>query len=472
MADQNNQIEKIQIEAEPIDAEYRVEISDDHLRAYISVTTPENGGQEVTLSNLYQALKDEGVVYGLKEQELKRIALGRIYERKMLVAEGVPAQNGKDGEIIERFVLGATGVPKINVDGSVDYKQLNLIHNVTKGQVLCEIIPPTDGVKGMTVKGQEIMPARGRDARPPTGRNVLLTEDGTKVYAAIDGNLTRHGSSLDVDDTFTVNGDVDNSIGNIDFIGNVVVKGDVKSGFSIKAGGSIRVNGIVEAATLHAEKEITLSGANGQGGGRIYSGSDLTANFLENVIIEAKGSVTANSIMYCHIKCGGTLELKGRNACIIGGTYIVALDVIAKMIGSPSHARTELTLGSATTLVDETNAISLKLRQIENDIVKLSQAIAFLTAKDASTLPKDKLKLLEQVKYNHEHLLLEKEKLAKRYEALTEELTKPNTSKIICKGTIYTGTRITIGSSSVQLTEDKNNALVYYSDNDIVFGTA
>lgn len=472
MAEQNEQNQQVIVEAVPVNAQYRVEISDDHLRAYISVTTPENGGQEVSLAGIYQALKDAGVVYGLKDQELKRIAFGKIYERKIIVAEGLPAQNGKDGEIIDRYIIGARGIPKINVDGSVDYKELNLINNVTKGQVLCEIVPPTEGTKGITVKGQDISPARGREPKPPVGKNTLLTDDGLKVYAGIDGNLTKRASAFEVDDTFIVNENVDNSTGNINFIGNLVVKGDVKSGFSIKAGGTIRVNGTVEAASLSAEKGITLIGANGQGAGRIYTGGDLTANFLENVIVEAKGSVTANSIMYCNIKCGGTLELKGRNACIIGGSYVVALDVIAKMIGSSSHARTEITLGSATTLVEEINSIGYRLKQIESDILKLSQAIAFLSSKDANTLSQDKLKLLEQASYNKQVLALEKEKLSKRYEVMIEELENPNTSKIICKGTIYRGTRIIIGSSSVQLTENQDNTMVYYSDNEIVFGTA
>ncbi len=388
------------------------------------------------------------------------------------MAEGLSAQSGKDGEIIERYVIGARGIPKLNVDGSVDYKELNLINNVTKGQILCEIVPPTEGTKGMTVKGQDIVPARGREPKPPVGKNALLTDDGLKVYAGIDGNLTKRVGSFEVDDTFTVSENVDNATGNINFIGNLVVKGDVKSGFSIKAGGTIRVNGIVEAATLWAEKGITLMGANGQAAGRIHTGGDLTANFLENVIVEAKGSVTANSIMYCNIKCGGTLELKGRNACIIGGSYVVALDVIAKAIGSSSHARTEITLGSSTTLVEDINSIGYRLKQIESDIFKLSQAIAFLSSKDANTLSQDKLKLLEQASYNKQMLSLEKEKLTKRYEVMTEELENPNTSKIICKGTIYTGTRIIMGSSCVQLTENQDNTMVYYSDNEIVFGTA
>ncbi len=69
-------------------------------------------------------------------------------------------------------------------------------------------------------------------------------------------------------------------------------------------------------------------------------------------------------------------------------------------------------------------------------------------------------------------ITLEKEKLQVKYSAMEEELHKPNTSKIICKGTIYAGTRITMGTSSVQVAEDRDNALVYLSDSEIIFGVA
>ncbi len=457
---------------EPVDAQYRVEISDDHLRAYVSVLGPEHEGQDVTLPELLNAVKEAGVVFGLKEQELQRIAYGRVYDRKLLIAEGFSADNGKDGEIVNRYALGSQGIPKHNSDGTVEFKELGLIHNVTKGQVLCDIIPPTEGTKGMTVLGQEIPPIPGKDARPSIGKNVFVNDTNTEIYAGITGNLYERNKIMEIDDTFTVSGDVDNSVGNIDFVGNVVVKGDVKSGFSITSGGVVRVNGIVEAATIKAEKDVTIAGMNGQGGGLIQCGGTLNANFIENATLQVKGSIYSNSIMYCNVKCGGTLEMKGKNGCIVGGTYVVASDVIARTVGSPSHARTDFTLGSSTTLVEEMALISERLNKIDSDCHKLKQAIEYLNSKDKSTLSKDKLKVLDQAAYNRSVLMMEREKLLKTYYNMEQELASPNSCKIICKGTIYTGTRIAMGNLSVQVTMDRDNVMVYATESEIVFGAA
>ncbi len=456
----------------PLDAQCRVELSADLLNAYVTVMGPENGGADITVPAVVQSLKDNGVVYGLKLDEIQKIIFRRAYEQKILVAIGLPAVNGKDGELINRFVFGKQGVPKMNIDGSVNYKELNLIYNVQQGQVLCDIVPPTDGTKGMTVTGQNIMPARGRDARLPLGKNILVNQQNTELYAGASGNLVERHNVLEIDDTFVVNGDVDNSIGNIDFVGNVLVKGDVKSGFSIHAQGSVKVNGVVEAALIQARGDIALMGMNGKGGGKLLTEGSLTASFIENAVVETKGSITANAIMYCTVRCGGTMELKGRNGSLVGGNYVIAKDLLARIIGSDSHVSTDITLGTSTTLVYDMDVIYKRLQQIESDDMKLTQVIDYLNSKDKNLLSKDKLKILDQAVYNKSVIALEKEKLQLKYSAMEEEFHQPNTSKIVCKGTIYTGTRITMGSVSVQVTESRDNTLIYLSDNEIVFGVA
>ncbi|SDN19466.1 DUF342 domain-containing protein [Acetanaerobacterium elongatum] len=459
-------------EKKPQDAECRVELSNDLLQAFVSVLAPEDGGLDITIPVIMQALKDNNVVYGIKLDVIQKIVIQKLYEKKILVAEGVPAQNGKNGEITNRFVFGKKGIPKYNVDGSVNFKELNLIYNVQKDQVLCDIIAPTDGVDGMTVTGQNIASVRGRDARLPLGKNVLVNPQNTEIIAGISGNLVERHNVLEIDDTFVVDGDVDNAIGNIDFVGNVFVKGDVKSGFSVNALGNIKVNGIVEAATVKARGDITILGMNGAGGGRLTAEGNLIASFLENANIEVNGSISANSVMYCKIRCGGNLELKGKNGSMVGGRYVVAKDLTARSIGSPSHIITDITLGSSTTLVSEMDTIFRRLQQLQNDELKLAQIIVFLSSKDKTMLSQDKLKLLDQAVYNKSVITLEKEKLQVKYSVMEEELHQPNVSKIICKGTIYAGTRITMGTSSVQVTEDRDNALVYLSDSEIIFGVA
>lgn len=459
-------------EVKPLDAQCRVELSPDLLQAYVTVLAPENGGLDISVPAIMQVLNDNRVVYGVKHDDIQNICRHKLYEKKILIAEGVPAQNGKDGELINRFAFGKKGIPKANPDGSVNFKELNLIYNVQKNQVLCDIVAPTDGVKGMTITGQAIAPVRGREVRLPIGRNVLVNQQNTEIIAGISGNLVERHNVLEIDDTFVVDGDIDNSTGNIDFVGNILIKGDVKTGFSVSALGNIKINGVVEAAFVKTSGDLTLMGMNGRGGGRLIAEGNLSASFLENANVDVKGSVAANAVMYCNIRCGGCMELRGKNGSMLGGSYVIAKDLQARSIGSSSHIATDITLGASTTLVSEMDTIYRRLQQLQTDEFKLTQIIDFLNSKDKALLSQDKLKLLDQAVYNKSVLSMEKEKLQERYNEMEEELHQPNTSKIICKGTIYAGTRITMGVSSVQVTEDRNNTLVYLSDSEIIFGVA
>ena len=457
----------------PIDAECRVEVSSDHLHAYLMILPPMFDGADITVPSVMRALREAGVVYGVKLTDVQYMVSEKKYNSKYEIALGTPPVKGEDGTITNRFVFGRRGIPQVNIDGSVNHQELNLIYNVTQGDILCDINPPTDGIKGMAVTGEELAALPGRNARLPIGKNVLVNEDETQLYAGISGNLLERHNNLEIDDVFTVMGDVDNSVGNLNFIGSIVVRGDVKSGFSIQADGDIRVSGMVEGAYVKSKSNILVScGINGHGTGKVEAGGNLKTSFIENAIVYAAGNIYADSIMYCNLKCDGSLELSGKRASVIGGEYIVTQNLLARNIGSPSRVTTDITLGASIGLVEQQEVTKRRLAQIDDDILRLSQAIAYLGSKDQSTLPKAKLDLLATATVQKEELARERIRIVSTMEEIDSQLAQPNISQITCKGTIYAGTRITIKSSSVILTEDRVSTTVFYADNDIVFGLA
>ncbi|MFO7820027.1 MAG: FapA family protein, partial [Halanaerobacter sp.] len=64
-----------------------------------------------------------------------------------------------------------------------------------------------------------------------------------------------------ISETYVIEGNVDNRVGNIDFDGNVIVKGDVKENFKIRARGKIEVAGNVNQALLEANDGIIVHGS-------------------------------------------------------------------------------------------------------------------------------------------------------------------------------------------------------------------
>lgn len=124
----------------------------------------------------------------------------------------------------------------------VDYSNLDFIHNIEKGRPICRIFPPVEGRPGKTVLGKEIPPNPVKPAAVPKGRNTELSEDGRTLIAASPGHVEFTGRSFQVKPVMEVPGNVDFSVGNINFLGDVHIHGDVLSGFTVRAMGNIVVD--------------------------------------------------------------------------------------------------------------------------------------------------------------------------------------------------------------------------------------
>ena len=103
-----------------------------------------------------QALAENGVVFGIDDSALFQLG-STPSEEPVRVAHGTPPQPGADGKITYYF---RTNIPdggrplETEEGGRVDHRELGLIENVTKGQVLAIKTPPTMGLPGKSVKGE------------------------------------------------------------------------------------------------------------------------------------------------------------------------------------------------------------------------------------------------------------------------------------------------------------------------------
>ena len=140
----------------------------------------------------------------------------------------------------------------------MDFKNLNIVNQVEQGTAICEIIQPEDPVTGMNIYGNEIPGKPGSMPAIPNGDNTYLSEDGTKLIAAITGNLTFSNNRFSVRQQFDVPENVDASTGNIEFAGDVIIRGSVLEGYTVKAGGNVTVYGMVEGAQISAGGNVQL----------------------------------------------------------------------------------------------------------------------------------------------------------------------------------------------------------------------
>ncbi|HCP14533.1 MAG TPA: hypothetical protein DIT32_01920, partial [Peptococcaceae bacterium] len=212
---------------EPVDAKVEIYVDHDKMTAYARVFPPENNGADIHREMILKALTTENIIYGIDPIQLDAMVERKPYMEKIPVAFGRPPVDGKDGEIIDCFEREKSLKFAEKINGGIDFKTLNIITAVDAGTVICTITEPMPSLPGTDVYGAEAIGREGKSVYIPQGVNTILSSDGLKLLAGETGNLVFRNNKFTIDPVFEVRGNVDNSIGNIDFPGDVTVLGDV-----------------------------------------------------------------------------------------------------------------------------------------------------------------------------------------------------------------------------------------------------
>lgn len=453
----------------PVAAAVRVSVSSDLMQAGMIIDPPKYQGADATAQMIDDALKNAKVTYGIDVQLLQKIKANPQHSRDYTIARGVAPLNGTDGSIKYLFNTNTESHPKVREDGTVDYRDLGIVVNVKNGQVLADIKLPTKGVEGMSVTGKKLPPTPGKAVASPVGRNTALSDDGTKLFATIDGHVTLNGTRINVVDTFIVSGDVDTSTGNIKSVSNVSIIGNVLEGFTIDAAGNVDIGGNVEGGSVKAGGTVTVHrGIVGMGHSKIECKGDLKSTFLENCDVTCGGSVKTESIMNSNVKCAGKLELIGTRAKIMGGRFVVGDDVIANSIGSPSNLYTELILGADPSIMTRYALLAKEKVQLAEQIEKLKQIIDLLGKyQQAGKLPASKRQMLQNSQISLDASTAKLNADVKEYDALSAQIENSGKGKVICHGTFYRGVKLTIGFASMKAENDITSSSFSLADGKI-----
>ncbi len=356
------------------DAQVDVFITLDQLTAWVIAYPPLGKGKELNKEILSKALEEREVSFGLQQEVLDHLpASKKRYFRLVLVALGNRAVDGTDGYVEDLFSREVKKTASVDEFGRVDYTSLDLIQNINKGDTICKIFPPTQGVAGRTVQDKEITARDGRQAVVPRGRNTEISSDGTRLIASQTGHVEFSARTFQVKAVFYVNGNVDFSTGNVNFWGDVHVRGDVCSGFIVRATGTITVDGVVKSSTIEAGCDLVVArGIQGNDQAVIRAHRGVYAKYLEHCSVYTRELLQADSLLNCDVYSDGSVEVTSGRGTIVGGTVRAAHAVKAKIIGSKSGAATVVAMGGRPYEVFEYRDLKKELKNLEDELEKLN----------------------------------------------------------------------------------------------------
>ncbi|CEH31967.1 DUF342 domain-containing protein [Aneurinibacillus migulanus] len=428
----------------------RIRITKDKMQATMELVLDE----EIlfTYEELLHLVNENRVTFGIDEEMLRQVAASPylFINETLVIAKGVPPVPGQDGRIELAVRPSEKKGPQEREDGSVDYYEVLHLLNVVKGQLLAKKIPPIKGEPGTNVSGETVPAKEGKEARFQIGKNVLLDQEKNNAYAVTDGQLsiTERGR-INVLSVFEVKGDVDFSVGNIDFIGNVVIHGNVHPGFTIKAGGDIKIAGSVESATLEAQGSIEIrGGVLGQFKGSVHAGTDVKTGFIQNATVKAENDVVVSQvIMHSNVSAGRDVICKATKGLIVGGTVQAGEKVIAKIIGNMTNTPTNIEVGVNPQLRTEMHTLKKEIKEFAESIHKSDQGLRFIDQLAVQgKLTPDKRAM--QIKFTNAKLLAEKKyvQAKQRIQEIEEKLSGMDKVRVECWNVMYSGVKLAFGN--------------------------
>lgn len=338
----NNQLEPL-ARREVMDYEVVMEVPEDKLEAWMTVMPPELGEKKLASEMIREALESAKVVKGILYDEIKRVMRDKVENEKVLVAQGKAFVDGEDGWI---ELLEDSQQTMAADENTMDYRELNLVKNVFKGDLIARIYPPVPGKNGFNVEGKLLKARVAKRARLKLGRNVRLTEDGMELYAAQDGYVVRGGDRISVENVMDVN-NVDSETGNIRFHGVVRVRGQVEDAYTVEAEKGIEVNGAVGRAVLRSNGDIKVGA--GCIGATIVCGAGLRAHFLSDCKVKVEGDVIVSDyILHSMVISGGAVRVTAEpKGFITGGRVHAETELFTPIAGAEmSEEKTILEVGS------------------------------------------------------------------------------------------------------------------------------
>ncbi|GHF92983.1 DUF342 domain-containing protein [Thalassotalea marina] len=487
---QNLQLESIYSKeiAKAINASLEVTFGPENMSATMEVTAP-YGGNALSQRDILLCLEQHGVTKGIFKSAIQELIerssqLASGGKHSVEIASGTASIDGKNGYIkylvddIKQRILK----PKKLDNGKVDMRELGDFIHVKKGTELAQLMPPTSGQPGFTVKGEVIEPIAGEPAiLKVSDGSVFSDETQTILIADMDG-MPKH-----LDDSVAVNKvleleNIDVGTGNINFDGSVFVKGNVGEAMRVLASEDVVIGGLVESCEVVAGGDINI--AQGVIGHKI---EDEKGFGKRTVFLQANGSVTALFAQYADIIAESDINLvqhgthsqlqAGRNIWLgdknkekpdgrlLGGYADCGGSLFAGTLGSPSGSHTNISFDYWLVKFQELDGnLQHRLEKLTERCKKISDFLVKLTSAE----PIDIAKVTRVNKSLSQHLNALGVSYTDYYSYCDQVKSHPDTLELVASIKVFHGVFVEIQGHVSTFKREHGPTRVSWHDSEIL----
>ncbi|MDR1125450.1 MAG: FapA family protein [Deltaproteobacteria bacterium] len=330
--------------------------------------------------------------------------------------------------------------PQFTSDGSMTYFYLGYVQNVVQGQVVAEVIdldqhPEITDYDPRFISAEPHFPC-GPNCIPHPGKP-------SRMIATANGYCFYNKGLITIKKLLNVRRNIDFHTGNIMFVGDVIAHESVQSGFTLH-GNNILVKGTVENALIRAAGNIVCeSGIKGGGNGHLKSNGNVKAPFCENITIEADGNIELDgSCMHSTLHAEGSIMVKGR---LQGGEACAGRVIFAQNQLGGHSTPTKIILGFSPRRLRHKRALEKHLEELLPVLERFERVI--------EKKPKLMSEFSLQIRLLQRKIKVRNAQLRSLNAELAAQAANAAGCRLICPGKIESGTEITIGEATYQVTD-------------------
>ncbi len=431
-----------------------VKINKDKMEAVVEVEPGHDAKHDADA--IKRALKAAGVIHGVDEAGVTEVA--KFIEKeapdstvRKKVAKGTPPVDGVDGSftMTVEYDMNPVGLP--DESGNIDFHERGSYTPIEQGQLLAEIVPPTQGTPGKDVLGGEIRSEAGNKPNIMAGQGTKLKAEGAELRAIRSGDLRYVDDRIEVIDLIKVSGNLDYKMGSIECEGSVRVEGDVLPDFHIRAGGDVSVGGVVDAAEVSARGAVVVRQGIARGS-RVHSETEITAGYVSGAYLECEGKITIlKEAVHSTVVSGDSIIIPGAGR-VIGGALLAQKGVD---VGIAGHVN-----GLLTTLAAGVNPLKdLRAAKLTASINQTDAVRKRIGRMAQLSTPGQQAALAEQLLANVED---RQSKNEDELAGLKDSDTPRETGTVKINRETHAGVRIRIGPAEMDISEEHRGSSFHY----------
>lgn len=455
------------------DGKVIVELSKDELEAVLVIKKPKGHGAEPKIEDAFQEIQRQGISYGLDKNLLNNIFAKKAYNKKFVIAKGVPVVPSRPGKIRYFFHTKPNIEPLEGKKGKLDYKNIKLIQNVKKGDKICEFTPAVIGKNGKTVTGKDLPVQKVKDIKKPFGIYVVDDPDNENtLIAEIDGAVTKRGDMIEVSPTLVVTTDVNFKTGNIESDVPTQILGDVKAGFSVKVDGDLEINGVIEDAEVHAMGNILAKkGVYGKKQAKISANDSISIRSSQHADIIGKGDVQIHErLADSTVIADGVVKITSKQSDIHRSRILAKEGAVLANIGNDNYEPVDIVLGVDGEIFLEKESVRKQIKQIKKSIAETDKSIRLAQKMQAfkGKVSEQKAQVTE-LQRDYADLMRKLDELKEQESALETQLnsSRNESASLTVTNKIYPKVTITICDKKILTTEEKTNIEYKLADGEL-----